>query len=144
MGDAVTNSGKKGWLVAILELGAWVGVLMTGYFADKLSRKYTILLGMSPCMTIRTHFDSLSLAVIVFCIGVIVQTTAKGPPNIFGGRFVTGLGVGSLSMAVPLYNAEVSQVPVLPLILKISSSSRRPKSEEVLLLFSSSPSRSGL
>ncbi|KAF8917435.1 general substrate transporter [Mucidula mucida] len=91
MGDAVTNSGKKGWLVAILELGAWVGVLMTGYFADKLSRKYTIL-----------------LAVIVFCIGVIVQTTAKGPPNIFGGRFVTGLGVGSLSMAVPLYNAELA------------------------------------
>ncbi|KAF9030975.1 general substrate transporter [Hymenopellis radicata] len=91
MGDAVTNSGKKGWLVAILELGAWVGVLMTGYFADKLSRKYTIL-----------------LAVVVFCIGVIVQTTAKAPPSIFGGRFVTGLGVGSLSMAVPLYNAELA------------------------------------
>jgi sugar porter (SP) family MFS transporter len=91
MGDAVTNTGKKGWLVAILELGAWLGVLMTGYFADKLSRKYTIV-----------------LAVVVFCIGVIVQTTAKGPPSIYGGRFVTGLGVGSLSMAVPLYNSEIS------------------------------------
>jgi len=91
MGDAVQNTGKKGWLVAILELGAWLGVLMTGYFADKLSRKYTIV-----------------LAVVVFCIGVIVQTTAKGPPSIFGGRFITGLGVGSLSMAVPLYNSEIS------------------------------------
>jgi len=28
--DTVDDSGKKGWLVAILELGAWVGVLMTG------------------------------------------------------------------------------------------------------------------
>ncbi|KAJ7158721.1 general substrate transporter [Mycena filopes] len=84
MGDAVTDSGKKGWLVAILELGAC-------YFADKLSRKYTIV-----------------LAVVVFCIGVIVQTVATGPPFIFGGRFVTGLGVGSLSMAVPLYNSEIS------------------------------------
>ncbi|KAJ7126953.1 general substrate transporter [Mycena epipterygia] len=91
MGTAVSNPGKKGWLVSILELGAWLGVLMTGYFADKLSRKYTIV-----------------LAVVVFCIGVIVQATAKGPPSIFGGRFVTGLGVGSLSMAVPLYNSEIS------------------------------------
>lgn len=37
-----------------------------------------------------------------------MQTTAKGPPSIFGGRFVTGLGVGSLSMAVPLYNSEIA------------------------------------
>ena len=45
MGSAVTNTGKKGWLVAILELGAWFGVLCTGYLADKLSRKYTIVTG---------------------------------------------------------------------------------------------------
>lgn len=30
MGDAVSDPGKKGWLVAILELGAWAGVLVTG------------------------------------------------------------------------------------------------------------------
>ncbi|KAF8206387.1 general substrate transporter [Mycena galopus ATCC 62051] len=91
MGDAVSNSSKQGWLVSILELGAWLGVLMTGYLADKLSRKYTIV-----------------VAVIVFCVGVIVQTTAKTSQSIYGGRFVTGLGVGSLSMAVPLYNSEIS------------------------------------
>lgn len=45
MASAVDNSGTKGWLVSILELGAWVGVLFTGYLADKLSRKYTIILG---------------------------------------------------------------------------------------------------
>lgn len=45
MGSAVTNSNTKGWLVAILELGAWFGVLCTGYLADKLSRKRTIVLG---------------------------------------------------------------------------------------------------
>lgn len=45
MGDAVKNDGKKGWLVSILELGAWFGVLCTGYLADKLSRKFAILLG---------------------------------------------------------------------------------------------------
>lgn len=30
MGDAVSDPTKKGWLTAILELGAWAGVLMTG------------------------------------------------------------------------------------------------------------------
>ncbi|KAI5986533.1 general substrate transporter [Pisolithus albus] len=91
MASAVNNSGTKGWLVAILELGAWFGVLCTGYLADKLSRKYTIV-----------------LAVIVFCIGVVVQTAAYHPSSIYGGRFITGMGVGSLSMAVPLYNAELA------------------------------------
>ncbi|KAL0954486.1 hypothetical protein HGRIS_003454 [Hohenbuehelia grisea] len=91
MSSATSQSGTKGWLVAILELGAWFGVLVTGYLADKLSRKYTIV-----------------LAVVVFCIGVIVQTAAMAPDSIYGGRFVTGLGVGSLSMAVPLYNAELA------------------------------------
>ncbi|EKM78770.1 hypothetical protein AGABI1DRAFT_92337 [Agaricus bisporus var. burnettii JB137-S8] len=91
MASAVDDPGKQGWLVAILELGAWFGVLMTAYFADKISRKYTIV-----------------LAVCVFCIGAIVQTAAKDPDYIYGGRFVTGLGVGSLSMIVPLYNAEIA------------------------------------
>ncbi|KAG9127799.1 hypothetical protein FRC07_008991, partial [Ceratobasidium sp. 392] len=91
MKSAVSDAGTKGWLVAILELGAWFGVLCTGQLADKLGRKRTIL-----------------LAVVVFIIGVIVQTAAFKPSSIFGGRFVTGLGVGSLSMAVPLYNAELA------------------------------------
>jgi sugar porter (SP) family MFS transporter len=91
MASAVSNPGTKGWLVSILELGAWVGVLSTGYLADKLSRKYTIM-----------------LAVCIFCVGVVVQTAAFQPSSIYGGRFITGLGVGSLSMAVPLYNAELS------------------------------------
>ncbi|KAE9383115.1 general substrate transporter [Gymnopus androsaceus JB14] len=98
MASAVDNSVTKGWLVSILELGAWFG-----YFADKISRKYTI-----------------ELAVIVFCIGVIVQTTAKGPQSIYGGRFVTGLGVGSISMAVPLYNAELAPPEVRGSLVALS------------------------
>lgn len=45
MASAVDHTGTKGWLVSILELGAWFGVLVSGYFTDKISRKYTILLG---------------------------------------------------------------------------------------------------
>lgn len=30
MASAVNDPGKQGWLVSILELGAWFGVLVTG------------------------------------------------------------------------------------------------------------------
>ncbi|KAF8580727.1 general substrate transporter [Ramaria rubella] len=91
MASAVDNTSTKGWLVAILEFGAWFGALVAGPIADRLSRKYTIL-----------------TAVIVFCIGVIVQTAAFQPSSIYGGRFITGIGVGALSLVVPVYNAEIA------------------------------------
>jgi len=93
MGQDVTNQTKKGWLTSILELGAWVGALVSGPMAERISRKYTIL-----------------VSVFVFCIGVIVQCTAAvgNGSNILGGRFITGLGVGSLSMTVPMYNSEIA------------------------------------
>ncbi|KAF9886813.1 hypothetical protein FE257_011060 [Aspergillus nanangensis] len=95
MGDAVTNQTKKGWLTAILELGAWFGALYSGILCERISRKYTILVNVG-----------------VFCIGVVIQCTAiannGSSSNILGGRFVTGMGVGSLSMSVPMYNAEIA------------------------------------
>ena len=94
MGQWTSNSSKQGWLVSILELGAWVGTLYSGFLAEILSRKYAILIN-----------------VVVFIIGVVVQTTAitgTGHNSILGGRFVTGMGVGSLSMIVPMFNAEVA------------------------------------
>ncbi|KAJ4374310.1 hypothetical protein N0V83_003051 [Neocucurbitaria cava] len=88
------NSSKQGWLVAILELGAWFGTMYSGFLAEILSRKYAILVNVG-----------------IFIIGVIIQCTAVsgvGHNAILGGRFVTGMGVGSLSMIVPMYNAEIA------------------------------------
>ncbi|KAF7930957.1 uncharacterized protein EAE98_001740 [Botrytis deweyae] len=87
------DQSRKGWLTSILELGAWLGALLSGFMAEALSRKYGIL-----------------IATAVFIIGVIVQATAisVGHSAILGGRFITGMGVGSLSMIVPMYNAEVA------------------------------------
>ncbi|EME50424.1 hypothetical protein DOTSEDRAFT_162477 [Dothistroma septosporum NZE10] len=94
MGEWTKDQTKKGWLTAILELGAWVGCLYSGFLAEILSRKYAILINTA-----------------IFIIGVVVQCTAVtgvGASAILGGRFVTGMGVGSLSMIVPMYNAEVA------------------------------------
>jgi len=87
------DQSRKGWLTSILELGAWLGTLLSGFMAETASRKYGII-----------------IATCVFIIGVIIQATAVsgGHGSILGGRFITGMGVGSLSMIVPMYNAEVA------------------------------------
>lgn len=83
MGDYVSNSTKKGWLTSILELGAWFGTLYSGFLAEALSRKYAILVNTA-----------------IFILGVVIQCTAatsSGYRSILAGRFITGMGVGSLS-----------------------------------------------
>ncbi|GKZ22429.1 hypothetical protein AbraIFM66951_004650 [Aspergillus brasiliensis] len=90
-GYAARTGLKQGMLTAILELGAWVGTLLNGYLADALGRRRTVV-----------------VAVVIFCVGVIVQACTKNAGYVFAGRFVTGLGVGNLSMIVPLYNAELA------------------------------------
>jgi MFS family permease len=73
-GDNPANQTRKGWLTSILELGAWLGTLLSGFMAETASRKYGIL-----------------IATAVFIIGVVVQATAMsaGHNAILGGRFVT-------------------------------------------------------
>jgi len=91
MDGILENSTQKGWLTAILELGAWVGAILSGFIAEVCSRKYGVLIATS-----------------FFVLGVVVQASsiAGGHEAILGGRFITGMGVGSLSMIVPLYNSE--------------------------------------
>ena len=89
MSSAVSNSSTKGWLVSILELGAWFGTLCTGYLADKLSRKYTIVLGGSfPLVSFLILITTTVAAVVIFCVGVAVQTTAFQPSSIYGGQLL--------------------------------------------------------
>ncbi|KAK1068572.1 hypothetical protein LTR33_011104, partial [Friedmanniomyces endolithicus] len=92
MGVWTKDQTNKGWLTSILELGAWVGTINSGFLAEIFSRKYAILMNT-----------------VVFIIGVVIQATAvtsAGHSSILAGRFITGMGVGSLSMIVPMYNAE--------------------------------------
>lgn len=74
MGDYVENTTKKGWLTAILELGAWLGAVLSGAIAELCSRKYGIL-----------------IATTVFMLGVVIQATAvkAGHDSILAGRFIT-------------------------------------------------------
>ncbi|KAI8888190.1 general substrate transporter [Backusella circina FSU 941] len=85
------NSTQTGFMVSILELGAWIGSLIIGYFADRISRKYSIV-----------------LATIVFLLGSALQGGAQNIDMLLASRFVTGMGVGALSLLVPLYQSEIA------------------------------------
>lgn len=76
MGVYISDQTKKGWLTSILELGAWVGTLYSGFLAEIFSRKYAILVNTA-----------------IFIVGVVIQTTAvtaAGSSSILAGRFITG------------------------------------------------------
>ncbi|KAL8715903.1 MAG: hypothetical protein Q9220_000570 [cf. Caloplaca sp. 1 TL-2023] len=81
----------KGLLTAMIELGALIGALNQGWIADKISRKYSIV-----------------VAVIIFSVGSILQTASVNYAMLIFGRLIGGVGIGSLSMVSPLYISEIS------------------------------------
>ena len=90
--DAVPGSGFwKGLLTAMIELGAFLGALNQGWIADKISRKYSIV-----------------VAVVIFTIGSALQTGAVDYAMLTVARFIGGVGIGMLSMVAPLYISEIS------------------------------------
>ncbi|TEB22482.1 general substrate transporter [Coprinellus micaceus] len=52
--------------------------------------------------------QSISLACAFAILGAALQTGARNPAFFYVGRFFTGVGVGALSVGVPLYNTEIS------------------------------------
>lgn len=71
--------------------------MIAGPLANKLGRKF-----------------SVPIWCVVFILGVVIQM-AVGPGQWLGivmGRWVAGLGVGGLSVLVPLYMTETAPVKV--------------------------------
>lgn len=78
--QALTAFGK-GFMTGMLLLGAFVGCLFMSYLADKISRKWAI-----------------TVVVIIFDIGAIIQTAAPNYAVLVAGRAIGGIGVGTLAM----------------------------------------------
>lgn len=81
----------KGLLTAMIELGALIGAFNQGWIADRISRKYSIV-----------------VAVVIFTIGSILQTAAVDYAMLTVARLIGGVGIGMLSMVAPLYISEIS------------------------------------
>ncbi|RMZ72842.1 mfs monosaccharide transporter [Pyrenophora seminiperda CCB06] len=85
------SAAELGTMVAILEVGAFISSLVVGRIGDVLGRRKTILYGS-----------------LIFVVGGALQTFANGIPMMLLGRVIAGLGVGTLSTIVPVYQSEIS------------------------------------
>ncbi|CAG7922055.1 unnamed protein product [Penicillium olsonii] len=81
---------QKGLVVSLFTAGACVGAGLAGPAGDFLGRRRTISLGC-----------------LIFCLGGGLQTGAQNIAYLYSGRLLAGLGVGFLTMVIPLYQAEI-------------------------------------
>lgn len=80
-------------IVSILSLGTFLGAIVAGDVADRIGRKWTVILGT-----------------IIYMVGVVIQMiTGHGDALavITVGRLIAGLGVGFESAIVILYMSEI-------------------------------------
>ncbi|KAJ6013787.1 hypothetical protein N7540_008378 [Penicillium herquei] len=82
---------RSGLIVGLLSIGTLIGALIAAPIADRVGRKW-----------------SISGWCLILIVGVTVQISSpSGKWYQFAmGRWVTGLGVGALSLLVPMYQAE--------------------------------------
>lgn len=85
------NAFDEGFVVSFILLGALGGALISGMLADRLGRKKTIL-----------------LTALLIILGATIISTASTYLLLSLGRFITGIGVGLITMTGPLYIAELS------------------------------------
>ena len=83
---------RSGLIVGLLSIGTLIGALIGAPTADFFGRR-----------------NAMSLECLVFSAGVVIQLTSFHAWYQFAiGRLVAGFGVGALSAAVPMYQAETA------------------------------------
>lgn len=85
------TSSEKSLIVSILSAGEFFGALFGAPMGDLVGRRIGMILSS-----------------FVFIFGVVLQTAATAIPLFTAGRFFAGLGVGLISMLVPLYQSETA------------------------------------
>ena len=81
---------RSGTVVALFTGGCFCGAFLAS-FSDPLGRRGTIL-----------------MACCIFVVGGVIQTAAVVIAMLYVGRFIAGIGVGFLTMIVPIYQAELA------------------------------------
>lgn len=89
--ETARNSTIKGLVNACLQLGALVGVLSCSVIGDALGRR-----------------KSIFIAGLLALIGQILQCSAFSLAQYIVGRVILGLGIGQLSVTVPVWQSENS------------------------------------
>ncbi|KAM5366071.1 hypothetical protein ACJZ2D_010676 [Fusarium nematophilum] len=89
-GEHAFSTVRSGLIVALLSIGTLIGALIAAPIADRIGRKY-----------------SISFWNLIISVGFIIQISSNRDwVQIMMGRWVAGLGVGALSLLVPMFQAE--------------------------------------
>ncbi|KAL1597640.1 hypothetical protein SLS59_007338 [Nothophoma quercina] len=80
-----------GTIVAIFEIGCFLGAMTTAFVGEKLGRRKCVGIGA-----------------IISIIGAILQATAFSRAHLIVGRVVSGVGLGFINSTVPVLQAEFS------------------------------------
>ncbi|PYI01595.1 monosaccharide transporter [Aspergillus sclerotiicarbonarius CBS 121057] len=85
------SNARSGLIVGLLSIGTLIGALVAAPIADRIGRKWSI-----SCWS------------VMVCIGITIQISSPFGKwyQVAMGRWVAGLGVGALSLLVPMYQAE--------------------------------------
>lgn len=91
-GEPAFGNVRSGLIVAMLSIGTLIGALVAAPVADNLGRKL-----------------SITIWSVVVSVGFVIQIAASHAwYQIMIGRIIAGLGVGALSLLVPMYQAETA------------------------------------
>ena len=85
------NKDEVSWFGSLVTIGAIAGGPVAGFFVEKLGRKTTVMMANLP-----------------FSVGWLMITSADSYILLFIGRISTGIAMGMISLAVPLYVAEIT------------------------------------
>ncbi|KAA8904824.1 putative MFS sugar transporter [Sphaerosporella brunnea] len=85
------NEDQTGLVVSLFTAGAFFGAFFAGYSGDMVGRRATI-----------------ATAAAVFVLGGCLQAGGRNMSFLQAGRFIAGMGVGTMCMIVPLYQAELA------------------------------------
>ncbi|GAB0134126.1 hypothetical protein EsDP_00002510 [Epichloe bromicola] len=91
-GERYFSAVRSGLIVSLLSIGTLLGALTAAPVADRIGRR-----------------PSVSIWCLVTSVGFVVQIAAVTAwYQVMIGRFIAGLGVGALSLLVPMYQAETA------------------------------------
>src|SRR5687767_9156869 len=82
---------ELGWTVSSHTLSATLSIFLAGPIADRMGRRTV-----------------LRMAAAMFAVSAIVAAVASSFPMLIVARLLSGLGVGAVLVAAPMYIAEIS------------------------------------
>ncbi|KAF5026743.1 hypothetical protein F66182_1162 [Fusarium sp. NRRL 66182] len=95
------SAARQGTITGLLSIGCLLGSLIAGNLCDTLGRRMTI-----------------SVSALWTCVGTVIEVASMHAWYQHAiGRLVTGLGVGALSVVVPMYQSESAPAIIRGLIV---------------------------